>query len=233
MRPFALVLLAACAGATSTSTSTSPSTSGAEEPLVDRRHGHRHGHPHDFGDVERFEAIFDAPDRDEWQRPGELVALMALEPGATVVDLGAGTGYFLRYLAGAVGPEGKVLALDTEPAMVEHMRARVAREGLSNVEVRAVAPDDPGLAPASVDAVLVVDTWHHIANRRRYAARLKSALRPGGALWIVDFTEDAPDGPPPEMRLAPEQVLAELTDAGLQAEILDEELPRQYVIRAR
>lgn len=232
MRSFPLLLLVACAGSAASSESTSPPQSaGAEEPHVNPHHGHRPGHHHDFSDVARFEAIFDTPDRDEWQRPQELVALMTLPADARVVDLGAGTGYFLRHLAAAV-PRGEVLALDVEPAMVAHMRERVAREGLTNVEVRAIDPDDPGLPPASVDAILIVDTWHHLADRSRYAARLKRALRPGGALWIVDFTRDAPDGPPPEMRLDPEQVLAELRAAGLQAEVVDAHLPRQYVIRA-
>ncbi len=158
---------------------------------------------------------------------------MALPAGGTVADLGAGTGYFLAHLAAAVGPSGRVLALDVEPAMVAHMRERVSREGLANVEVRTIAPDDPELPPASVDAVLIVDTWHHLTNREQYARRLKRSLRPEGSVWIVDFTRNAPDGPPPEMRLPPEVVLAELRAAGLDAELIDAHLPRQYAIRAR
>ena len=195
-------------------------------------HGHHGGHHHSFADVERFERIFDDPARDEWQRPADVVAMLELSPGMTVADVGAGTGYFMPHLAEAVGPEGRVLALDTEPNMVEHMRSRAEEAGLGTVEARAVSPGDPGLEPGSVDRILIVDTWHHIAERPAYAARLAEALRPGGFVLVVDFTRDAPEGPPPEMRLSPETVVEEL-NAALDAELLEEELPRQYVVRAR
>ncbi len=194
--------------------------------------GHGAGHHHDFADVERFAAIFDDPARDEWQRPDEVVALLALSPGMVVADLGAGTGYFAPHLSRAVGPSGRVLALDVEPAMVEHMRGRFAEAGLANAEARSVAPDDPGFAPASVDRVLVVDTWHHIEARERYAERLRAALRPGGFVLVVDFTRESPHGPPPELRLSAAQVVSELERGGLRARVLEESLPYQYAVRA-
>lgn len=182
--------------------------------------------------MERFAAIFDAPDRDEWQKPEELVAQMALTPGTVVADLGAGTGYFLGRLSEAVGPEGRVDALDVEPAMVAHMQERAAREGLENVIARVIEMDDPGLDDASVDAILIVDTWHHIAERPSYAAKLLRALKPGGVVWVVDFTLDAPQGPPVEMRLAPEQTIRELTEGGFSAQVVNETMPHQYLVRA-
>lgn len=206
-------------------------TSGAEH-TVEHHHHHGQGHHHDFSDVERFAAIFDAPDRHEWQKPAELVALMDLQPGDVVADVGAGTGYFLSHLSEAVDVTGRVHALDVEPAMVEHMEGRIAREGLDNVEARVIGTDDPGLGETSVDAVLIVDTWHHISNREAYAEKLRTALKPDGAVWIVDFTMDAPQGPPAEMRIPPEQTMAELTAAGLTPELVDETLPYQYVVRA-
>lgn len=201
-------------------------------------HAHEHAHApgtmqHDFSDVARFEAMFDAPDRVLWQHPVEVTQLVGITPGQTVADLGTGTGYFLPYLSVAVGPSGHVLALDSEPAMVEHVRARTAREGIANVEARAVAADDPGLAPESVDHVLVVDTWHHFADRAAYAARLRAALRPGGSVVVVDFTQESAHGPPVEARVLAETVAGELTQAGLVAEILSETLPDQYVVRGR
>lgn len=199
------------------------------------RHPHHHagqGHHHDFSDVERFAAIFDDPARDEWQRPAEVAALLELAPGMTVVDLGAGTGYFVPHLAAAVGASGRVLALDTEPAMVEHMRRRVAEAGLGNVEPRVVATDDPGLEPGSVDRVLIVDTWHHIADRAAYASRLRRALRPGGYVLVVDFTPESPHGPPPAMRLSVDAVVGELERGGLEAREVEESLPYQYAVRA-
>jgi ubiquinone/menaquinone biosynthesis C-methylase UbiE len=190
---------------------------------------------HDFTDAEAFAELFDDPERDAWQRPDEVIALMQLRPGMIVADLGAGTGYFLSHLSRAVGPEGRVLALDVEPNMVEHMRARVAREGLANVEVRLVQADDPGLSDGAVQRILVINTWHHIANRADYAHKLARSLDAessgGGAVVVVDFTAESPHGPPPPARLAPEVVVSELQGA-LHPHLLEEELPYQYVVLA-
>lgn len=204
----------------------------AEHPGAEHAR-HEGGHRHDFSDVERFAAIFDDPARDEWQRPGEVVALLDAAPGMIVADLGAGTGYFEPHLARAVGGEGRVLALDVEPTMVAHMRERFAEAGLANVEARRVAPDDPGLARHGVDRILIVDTWHHIAHRERYAAKLRDGLRPGGSVLVVDFTSDSPHGPPEPMRLPAAAVAAELAAGGLAVEILSETLPFQYAVRGR
>lgn len=213
----------------------------AEEPSGDHaaghpghHHGHHgQGHQHGFSDVERFARIFDDPERDAWQMPEQVVELLAIEPGMTVVDLGAGTGYFLPHLARAVGPEGRVIALDVEPNMVRHMEERIAREGIANVEARVAATDDPGLDPGSVDRVLVVDTWHHIEGRERYAARLRDALREGGTVTVVDFTRESPQGPPPAMRLSAEAVVEELRAGGLAPAIREERLPYQWVVTAQ
>jgi FkbM family methyltransferase len=197
-------------------------------------HGHHgQGHQHGFSDVERFAQIFDDPERDEWQRPGHVVELLAIEPGMTVVDLGAGTGYFLPHLARAVGPEGRVIALDVEPNMVAHIRERIEREGWTNVEARVAATDDPGLEPGSIDRVLIVDTWHHIEGRERYAERLRESLREGGTVSIVDFTREAPHGPPPAMRIAADAVVEELRAAALAPVIREERLPYQWVVTAQ
>ena len=200
-------------------------------------HGHGHGghggHHHDFSDVERFAAIFDDPARDEWQRPAEIVSLLALSEDMTVADLGAGTGYFAPHLSTAVGEGGRVLALDVEPAMVDHMRTRFAEAGLTNAEAQVVEQNEPGLAEGSVDRVLIVDTWHHISDREAYAGRLRSALRPGGFVLVVDFTLDSPHGPPAAMRLEATAVAAELQAGGLSAQVVEQEqLPYQYVVRA-
>jgi len=199
-------------------------------------HGHGHGKGplvHRFDDPERWAREFDDPARDAWQRPEEVVRVMEIAPGATVADLGAGTGYFEKHLSKAVGPTGRVLALDIEETMVRYMRDRAAREGLTNVEARAVAVDDPGLAPGTVDRILIVDTWHHIPDRPTYGRKLAAALRQGGAVFVVDFPVDGARGPPPHARIAPAEVVRELEAAGMQAEVLTESLPDQYVVRAR
>jgi ubiquinone/menaquinone biosynthesis C-methylase UbiE len=221
--PLALLLaLAACAA---------PAPPPAS-PEPDHAHVADHAH-HRFDDVKRWAAVFDDPGRDAWQRPADVVVLLRLAPGMTVADLGAGTGYFLPHLSPAVGPTGRVLALDVEPEMVRYMRDRAARQGLTNVVARAVAGDDPGLPPAGVDRVLIVDTWHHLPDRAAYSAKLAAALKPGGLVVVVDFTPESQLGPPPAARVPAETTAAELRAGGLQAEIVAEPLPEQYVVVAR
>lgn len=240
-----LLLLSACGGGTGPAEAPPAAQThagGADTPLPAhaRGHpghpGHGHGHGgahHDFSDAEAFARLFDDPTRDAWQRPAEVVELLSLQAGMTVADLGAGTGYFLPHLSPAVGAEGRVLALDVEPNMVAHMERRASEAGLANVEARRVAPDDPGLPAGSVDRILVVDTWHHIGDRETYARRLLQALAPGGFVLVVDFTRESEHGPPPEMRLPPAVVEAELSAGGLAAEVVTESLPMQYVVRGR
>jgi arsenite methyltransferase len=146
--------------------------------------------------------------------------------------VGAGTGYFSVRLARAV-PDGEVIATDIEPDMVRHLRERAHREHLANLRAIQATPTSSGLAARSVDAILVVDVWHHIADRAAYARDLAAALRPGGRLLIVDFRLSAQKGPPMHMRLAPETIVADLVSAGLTAQVSPITLPDQYIVEAR
>jgi len=217
-----LALLAACAAPAPAPTVPAPAAHAA------------HGFHKDFSDAATFSKSFDDPERDAWQRPAEVIEHLQIPEGKVIVDLGAGTGYFLGRLSAAAGPTGKVLALDVEPNMISFMQERMQKESLANVEPRQVAPDDPGLAPASVSRVLIVNTWHHIDSRTAYAHKLARALEPEGEIWVVDFTLEAKHGPPAHHRLSPEQVVSELESGGLRAEVVTpESLPDQYLVRAR
>lgn len=196
-------------------------------------HHHHHGHggmPHRFENAEEWAKQFDDPGRDVWQKPDEVVALLQLQPGMVVADIGAGTGYFEGRLSKGVGDAGRVWALDVEADMVRYLGERAQKEGWKNLEAKQVATDDPGLAPGSVDRILIVDTWHHLGDRDAYAKKLALALKAGGELHVVDFNKDSERGPPAEMKLAPEELQATLQKAGLQAEIATESLPDQYVV---
>lgn len=193
-------------------------------------HEHSAGAEHDFPHPQSYADQLDDPEREAWQKPEEVVELLACQPGMVAIDVGAGTGYFIEYLSKAVGKEGRVLALDTEASMIEAMNRRIERDALANVRAKQVLPGDPGLSPHSADRILIVNTWHHIRDRVAYARRLLSALRPGGRLLIVDFTMESPHGPPQEMRLTDDTVLGELGAAGFVVERLEEPLPYQYIV---
>ena len=194
---------------------------------------HQQGMRHNFSDAARWSKVFDDPARDAWQKPAEVIALMEIEPGMTVVDIGAGTGYFLPHLASAVGAEGHVEGLDVEPDMVEFMQDRAAKGGFAQVAARHIPYDDPELADGSVDRILIVNTWHHIDDRAAYAAKLRKALKPDGRLVVVDYAKDSPSGPPPEHRLAPEQITSELAKGGFDTGLAEETLERQFVVVGR
>lgn len=196
-------------------------------------HGDTHAHHgHSFARAEEWAPKFDDPARDAWQKPDAVIAAMALTPAMTVADVGAGTGYFAVRLARAV-PQGQVIATDLEPDMVRYLAERAQRETIPNLRAAQATAMTSGLAPASVDAILVVDVWHHLADRACYASDLVAALRPGGRIFVVDFTAAADRGPPAAMRLAPDQIIADLASAGLDAKLSPTTLPDQYIIEAK
>lgn len=187
-----------------------------------------HSHHHSFEGAERWAAVFDDPARDRWQKPHEVIEALRLAPDASVADIGAGTGYFSARLAHVV-PQGRVYAVDIEPDMVRYLNERAERAGLANVTAVLAAPDDPRL-PAQVDLVLLVDTYHHIAQREAYFRRLLSALKPGGAVAIVDFTRASPVGPPASGRVDPADVASEMRRAGYTLAAEHAFLPYQYFL---
>lgn len=203
----------------------------ASHDHANHSHDHSSGH-HSFANAEEWAKRFDDPARDEWQRPDDVIRALALSPTSVVADVGAGTGYFTMRIARIVS-RGQVIATDIEPDMVRYLAERAGREKLTNVRAVAATPTTSGLSPSSVDVILVVDVWHHIADRVAYARDLAAALRPGGRLFVVDFTLTTHRGPPPAMRLAPEAIIADLAAAGLVAKVSSVALPDQYIVEAQ
>lgn len=187
-----------------------------------------HTHQHRFGDAGKWAKVFDDPERDAWQKPHEVIQALALKPDAVVADIGSGTGYFAVRFAHEV-PKGKVYGVDTEPDMVKYLAERAKREGLRNLISSKGEAGDPRL-PEKSDLVVFVDVYHHIDGREGYFGKLRMSLKPGGRVAIIDFRMDSPVGPPKAARVAPEQVKAELKQAGY---VLDKEhafLPNQYFL---
>jgi cyclopropane fatty-acyl-phospholipid synthase-like methyltransferase len=200
-------------------------------PRVHPSAGHEATAHHPFSDARRWATVFDNPERDEWQKPAEIVAALDLRPGMVVADLGAGTGYLIAYLSRAVGPRGTVLAVDSEPNLVEYLRSRAEQEGLSNVVPTLAALDDPRLPARGVDRLLLLDTYHHIDDRLNYFERVRAALRPDARIVIVDWHKrELPEGPPLDHKLAREQVIDEMRIAGYALVGETDRLPYQYVL---
>lgn len=132
-------------------------------------------------------ATLGAPDRDERQKPADLVAAMGLHPGMSVADVGTGIGYMLPFLSRAVGASGKVFAEDLFDDYLAAAKQRVAKEKLPNVTFVKGTDKDPMLPDASVDEVLVLDAYHHFDYPQSMLAAIHKALKPGGKLVIVEY----------------------------------------------
>jgi ubiquinone/menaquinone biosynthesis C-methylase UbiE len=186
---------------------------------------------HGFHDVTHWAKVFESPERAKWQKPDEVVDALALKPGQTVVDIGAGTGYFTRRFAKAVGPSGQAVGLDIEPAMVDYMKTDAKNRGLKNYHATLVKPDDAGLAPHFADVVFFCDTLHHIDGRIAYLRKLALALKPDGRVIVIDFRKKPlPVGPPLRDKLARKQVIAEFHAAGYRLIREHGFLPYQYFL---
>lgn len=199
--------------------------------------GHRHGHGRDRHgnpvDLERYLARLEDPERIDWQKPDEVVAALGLLEGDVACDLGAGPGYFAIRMARAVGPAGRVHALDAEPRMLEVLARRVAEAGVSNVQP-LLAKDGDAAPPEPCQLVLLVNAFHHFPDGVGTLRRLASWLAPGGRIANVDFhAGELPVGPPPEHRVSREAFLAAAREAGLELAGEKAFLPYQYFVLLR
>ena len=115
-----------------------------------------------------------------------MIGSLDIQRGDRVADLGAGGGYFTPRLAEAVGPSGRVYAVDVDEDMLEHVIKRTAEEGHSNVEAVLAAYHDPLLPESGVDLIFTSNTYHHLENRTTYFDQAKRYLRPGGRVAIIE-----------------------------------------------
>ncbi len=131
--------------------------------------------------------------RAAWQHPDAVVRALGVDAGDHVVDLGAGNGYFLSYLAEAVGPTGRVYAVDVDANVILELTQTVDDEGLQNVQIVLGDYHDPRLPDHSIDLVLLVNSYHHIEQRPAYFEQLRADLEPSGRVAVID-PDDELDG---------------------------------------
>ncbi|MBM4257501.1 MAG: class I SAM-dependent methyltransferase [Deltaproteobacteria bacterium] len=125
--------------------------------------------------------------RDRWQQPDVVIQSLSLQPGNQVADLGAGGGYFTFRLADAVGPTGKVYAVDIDKGNLEYIAKQAAKRGYPNIETILAKPDDPLLPATGVDLIFTCNTYHHLTERTAYFQSATRYLKPGGRVAIIDL----------------------------------------------
>lgn len=173
---------------------------------------------------------FESPDRDTWQKPAKVFQFMGQLKGKTIVDIGAGTGYFVFQLKDSAV---NVVAADPDDRFLEYMAARLKAKPSSHIQIRKAAYNSPPVNTQEADLVYMIDVYHHIENRVDYFSQLRKGLKHEGSLVIVDFKKgDLLQGPPDAMKIAPETIIKELNEAGFNFVALDTtSLPFQFMLK--
>ncbi len=176
-------------------------------------------------------AWLEREEREKEERTDLLLKALDLKPGMVVADIGAGTGYLSRRMARAVGPSGKVLAVDVQPEMVAMLRTAAQQEGLRNIAPSLGTEADVKLAPASVDLAILVDVYHELSLPYEVLASVVKALKPGGQIAFVEYrAEDAAVPIKPLHKMSEAQVRREAEVHPLAWVKTVETLPWQHVV---
>jgi SAM-dependent methyltransferase len=171
------------------------------------------------------------PEREAEEAPKMLIAALGLKPGHVVADIGAGSGYFSFRMAPKVAPEGKVLAVDIQPEMLDFLRRRSRELGIANVEPVLGATDDPKLPAGGVDLALMVDVYHEFDQPYEMMSAIVRSLRPGGRVVLVEYRKEDPRVPIKEVhKMSEAQARKEMEAAGLAWVQTIDILPRQHIL---
>jgi 2-polyprenyl-3-methyl-5-hydroxy-6-metoxy-1,4-benzoquinol methylase len=194
---------------------------------------HEKGKANHYMHKSSFEELtkkFEDPERGKWQKPELVIKKLGDIAGKKIADIGAGTGYFSRKLA---QKGASIIALDVDDQFLNYINTH-SQDSL-DITTRKVPFNSPQLDSAEVNAVIIVNTYHHIENRYEYFRDVWRGIKPGGQLMIVDFKkEKTSNGPPVELRIDGFKVMRELQKAGFIKVVIDiKTLDYQYIVTAK
>lgn len=229
--PFLIVaVLSACQPASSDAPivhsshyeSAEPSRDGIGKIYMGREISHVMGHL-GAGWLER-------PEREREERTDLLIERLPLRPDSIVADIGAGTGYFSFPIAERI-PDGMVFAVDIQQEMLDIMETRKATLGVENITNVRGDVDDPRLPNATVDVILIVDAYHEFSQPFEMGEAMARALKPGGALILIEYRAEDPSVPIKALhKMSEEQARKEMRAIGLEWEATGDFLPQQHFL---
>ena len=170
------------------------------------------------------------PEREEEEAPSKLLKALEFKPTDVVVDLGCGSGYLTYPMARRV-PQGKVLAVDIQPEMLDLVRRRMKLLGLKNIEPIQGEEMDPKIPAGSADLILLVDVYHEFSHPYEMTQAMVKALKPGGRLVLVEYRLEDPEVPIKLVhKMSERQVVREMGPHPLKHVKTLGILPRQHII---
>jgi protein-L-isoaspartate O-methyltransferase len=171
------------------------------------------------------------PDRATEEQPQKMVEALALQPNDTVAEVGAGSGYISQLLAQQV-PQGKVLAIDLQPEMIELLQKRIAQSKMTNMAPQLATDEtNPGLLPNSIDLALMVDAYHEFSYPQEVMTNIVAALKPGGRVVLTEYRgEDPLVFIKPHHKTTQKQIRRELAAVGLKWQKTADLLPQQHLL---
>ena len=170
-------------------------------------------------------------EREDEEAPEIALNVLKIPKGATVADIGAGSGFVTVKLSSRVGPTGRVYANDIQPQMLQMLKQRLVRQNITNVTLVQGTVDDPNLPPASVDLALMIDVYHELSQPQAVLRHLREAIRPDGRLVLLEYRKEDPLIPIKfEHKMSVAEAKMEIEGEGFSLAKVDEALPRQHIL---
>ena len=172
----------------------------------------------------------DRSEREKEEHPEAALDAIGIQPGMTVADVGAGTGYITLKVARRVGPAGKVYAEDVQPEMLDRLRDNCASAHAGNIEPVLGSESDPRLPPGRLDLVLLIDVYHEFSQPQKMLQALRRSLKPDGRLVLLEYRKEDPSIPiQPDHKMSIADAEAEVEAEGFRLDRLIDTLPRQHL----
>jgi ubiquinone/menaquinone biosynthesis C-methylase UbiE len=173
----------------------------------------------------------DREERVKEEQPEKALAALDLHPGITVGDVGAGTGFYSIRIAKRIAPDGVVYANDIQPGMLSRLQANASDAGVRNIQTILGTEQDARLPAGKLDLIVLVDVYHEFSHPRKMLDSMRTALKPGGRLVLLEYRKEDPNVPIlPEHKMSVAEVKREITPAGFRFVKVVDTLPLQHII---